>query len=104
MSRASKTSRISPASSGCRSQYSLMVGLSPPLQRARNSSASSPTGPRSLLEEDIALPPVLVKEPRSGLEHITQTFQGTNMPIAGARGLDAQHLGGLVIGELLEMP
>src|SRR6516162_865877 len=87
MSRASKTSRISPASSGCCSQYSLMVGLSPRLQRARNSSASNPTGPRSSLEEDIAL-----------------MLQGTHVPIAGGRGLDAEHLGGLVIGELLEMP
>src|SRR5262249_16804045 len=48
--------------------------------------------------------PVLVKEPRGSLEHVAQALQGTNMPIAGGRGLDAEHLGGLVIGELLEMP
>src|SRR6516225_6120998 len=104
MSKASNTSRISSASLGCRSQYSLIVGFSPRLQRARNSSASSSTGPRSLLEDDIVLLPVFVKKPRSGLQNITQTFQGTNMPIAGGRGLDAEHLGGLVIGEFLEMP
>src|SRR5215831_3814655 len=104
MSTASKTSRISSARSGWRSQYSLMVGFSPRLQRARNSSASNSTGPRSSLIEDMALPLVLVKEPRSGLEHVAQALQRPNMPIAGGRGLDAEHLGGLVVGEFLEMP
>src|SRR5262249_15167748 len=104
MSTASKTSRILSARSGCRSQYSWMVGFSPRLQRARNSSASSSTGPRSSLEEDMGLLPVLVKKPRSGLEHVAQALQGTNMPIAGGRGLDAEYLGGLVVGEFLEVP
>src|SRR5579884_385584 len=104
MSTASKTSRISSANSGCWSQYSLRVGFSPRLQRARNSSASNSTGPRSSLNEGIALLPVLVKEPWSGLENVTQALQGTHMPIAGGRGLDAEYLGGLVIGEFLEMP
>ena len=104
MSTASKTSRISSASSGWRSQYSLMVGFSPRLQRARNSSASTSTGLRTSLEEDIALLPVLVKKARCGLQNITQAFQGADMPIASGRRLDAEHLGGLVIGEFLEMP
>src|SRR5262249_12054906 len=104
MSRASKTSRISSAISGCLSQYSRMVGFSPRLQRARKSSASSSTGLRSSLEEDMALLPVLVKEPRGGLEHAAQALQRSNMPIAGGRGLDAEHLRGLVVGEFLEMP
>src|SRR5262245_28950808 len=103
MSTASKTSRISSARSAWRSQYSWMVGFSPRLQRARNSSARSSTGLRASLEADIALLPFLVKEPRSGLEHIAQALQRTDMPVAGGRGLDAEHLRGLVIGKLLEM-
>src|SRR5262249_49333875 len=72
ISTASKTSRISSARSGCLAQYSWMAGPSPRLQRARNLSARSSTGLRSTLAEDSALLPVLIEEPRSGLEDVAQ--------------------------------
>ena len=64
MRTASKTSRISSASPGWRSQYSLMVGFSPRLQRARNSSAKSSTGLRASLDEVMASLPIVVKKNR----------------------------------------
>src|SRR5262249_7966609 len=100
ISTASKTSRISSARSGWRSQYSRIVGRSPRLQRARNSSASSSTGLRASLGDDMALLPVLVKEPRGGFEHVAQAFQGADVAVAGGRRLEVEHLGGLVVGEL----
>src|SRR5262249_5431826 len=54
MRTASKTSRISAARSGWRSQYSLIVGFSPRLWRARNSSASNSTGLWTSLDDDMA--------------------------------------------------
>src|SRR5262252_954469 len=101
MSTASRTSWISSANSGWRSQYSLMVGFSPRLQRTRNSSARSSTGLRSSLGEDMALLPVLVEEPGGGLEYVAQTLQGTNVAVAGGRWLQVEHLCGLFIGEFL---
>src|SRR5215831_4158470 len=103
MSTASKTSRISSAKSGCRSQYSLMVGFSPRLWRARNSSARSSTGLRASVGDDMELVPILVKEPGGGLEYVAQPLQGTDMAIAGSGRLDVEHLSRLVIGEFLKM-
>src|SRR5215472_15958399 len=99
MSRASKTSRISPAISGCFSQYSRIVGRSPFLWRARKSSARSSTGFRSLLEGGMSLLPFLVEEAARVAQDVAQPFQGPHVAAAGGGSLDAEHLGRLLVGE-----
>src|SRR5262249_9097651 len=91
---AGKTSRISAASSGWRSMYSLSGGRSPLRYRSRNSSAGSMTRPEFGSDDAMTRHLFLrVRESSNLRQYILQAFDSAEVAAAGAGLGHAQHLG-----------
>ena len=110
-----KNSRISPARSGWRAVYSSSDGRSPRRRRSRNSSAR-PRSTDDLMKRRTcsgsrcghpAQGVAIIACGRTGREsaraHL-KPLEGPDVPLAGRRDLQAQDLGHLGVGQLLEMP
>src|SRR5262245_27015542 len=99
--REGNSSRMSSASSGCCWMYSASGGRSPRRQRCTKSSASwSSSAARCESGEAMSNP--FQPAGHSG-KGVLEAFEGTNVTLGGGPLLDAEGLGGLRAGQLLEV-